>query len=55
VVMFLHRARLTDPTILAQDAELIVAKQRNGATGNVYLTYLPSYTKFENRAKDGED
>ncbi len=55
VVMFLHRARLTDPTILAQDAELIVAKQRNGATGNVELTYLPSYTKFENRAKDGED
>ena len=55
VVMFLHRARLTDPTILAQDAELIVAKQRNGATGNVDLTYLPSYTKFENRAKDGED
>ena len=55
VVMFLHRARLEDDTVPAQDAELIVAKQRNGSTGTVKLTFLPSYTKFENRAnEDGE-
>ena len=52
VVMFLHRERLKGDEP-AQEAKLIVAKQRNGATGEVPLTYLPSYTKFENRA--GED
>ena len=52
VVMFLHRERLKGDEP-AQEAKLIVAKQRNGATGDVPLTYLPSYTKFENRA--GED
>lgn len=49
VVMFLHRERLKSEEP-AQEAKLIVAKQRNGATGDVPLTYLPSYTKFENRA-----
>lgn len=53
VVMFLHRDRLKSEEP-AQDAKLIVAKQRNGPTGDVELTYLPSYTKFENRA-DGEN
>ena len=54
VVMFLHRARLESEEP-AQDAELIVAKQRNGATGTVKLTYLPMYTKFENRASEDEE
>ncbi len=49
VVMFLHRERLKSEEP-AQEAKLIVAKQRNGATGDVPLTYRPSYTKFENRA-----
>ncbi len=53
VVMFLHRERLKGDEP-AQEAKLIVAKQRNGATGDVKLTYLPSYTKFENAAA-GED
>ncbi|MBR5095566.1 MAG: replicative DNA helicase [Treponema sp.] len=53
VVMFLHRERLKGDE-LAQDAKLIVAKQRNGATGEVKLTYLPSYTKFENAANEEE-
>ena len=53
VVMFLHRerSRSEEPT---QAAKLIVAKQRNGPTGDVELTYLPSYTKFANPAGEGE-
>ena len=31
-------------------AELIVAKQRNGPTGLVPLTFLNQYTRFENPA-----
>lgn len=53
VVMFLHRDRLKGDEP-AQDAKLIVAKQRNGATGDVKLTYLPAYTKFENATSEEE-
>ena len=53
VVMFLHRERLKGDEP-AQEAKLIVAKQRNGATGDVKLTYLPSYTKFENATNEEE-
>jgi replicative DNA helicase len=31
-------------------AELIVAKQRNGPTGTIYLTFLGKFTRFENYA-----
>jgi replicative DNA helicase len=34
----------------AGEAELIVAKQRNGPTGEVKLTFLKQYTRFENRS-----
>ena len=36
----------------AGEAELIIAKQRNGPTGNVPLTFLKEYTRFENRARE---
>jgi replicative DNA helicase len=29
-------------------AEIIIAKQRNGPIGDVTLTFLGQYTKFEN-------
>ncbi len=42
-----------------QDAvpvNLLIAKQRNGPTGDVNLTFLKSYTRFESAAKiSGED
>ena len=33
-------------------AEIILAKQRNGPTGDVRLTFLNSYTRFENLASE---
>ena len=33
-------------------AELILAKQRNGPIGTVELVFLHEFTKFENRAAD---
>jgi replicative DNA helicase len=34
---------------IASEAELIIAKQRNGPTGDVPLTFLKKYTRFEPR------
>jgi replicative DNA helicase len=34
---------------IASEAELIIAKQRNGPTGDVPLTFLKKYTRFEAR------
>jgi replicative DNA helicase len=36
-------------------AEIIVAKQRNGPIGNVELTFLKEFTRFENREVAPED
>jgi replicative DNA helicase len=36
----------------AGEAELIIAKQRNGPTGDVPLTFLKQYTRFEGRARE---
>ena len=33
------------------EAELIIAKQRNGPVGEVKLTFLKEYTRFEDRAE----
>ena len=32
-------------------AEIIIAKQRNGAIGTIELAWLPQYTKFANMKK----
>ena len=53
VVRFLHRDRIKDgDSIAAQDAKIILAKQRNGACGDIPIMFLPSYSKFENKADD---
>ncbi len=38
----------------AGEAELVVAKNRNGPTGNVPLTFIPGLMRFETRAFTGE-
>ncbi|MCX7886643.1 MAG: replicative DNA helicase [Verrucomicrobiae bacterium] len=37
------------------EAKLIIAKQRNGPTGEVDLTFLAEYTRFENAASISEE
>jgi len=55
VVLFLFRpimykkGEIADPN-LEREAYLDVAKQRNGPTGEIELTYLPECMRFENRA-----
>jgi replicative DNA helicase len=39
----------------AQPVNLLIAKQRNGPTGDVNLTFLKSYTRFESAAKVSDD
>ena len=51
VVMFLHRDRLKEE-VGSQEAKIILAKQRNGATGDINIMYLPGFTKFENKVSD---
>ncbi len=54
VVMFLHRDRIKDgDNIAAQDAKIILAKQRNGACGDIDIIFLPTFSKFENKADEG--
>ena len=54
VVLFLHRDRkIMEEKEPVQDAKCIVAKQRNGATGDVIMKFLPTFTKFENGVDEG--
>ena len=39
----------------AGKATLIIAKQRNGPTGDVPLTFLEDFTRFEDRAEDRQE
>ena len=36
----------------AGEAELIIAKQRNGPVGEIALTFLKEFTRFEDRARN---
>ena len=53
VVLFLHRDRkIMEDKEPVQDAKCIIAKQRNGATGDVMMKFFPTFTKFENSADE---
>lgn len=57
VVMFIYRDDYYNKdSELKNQAEIIIAKQRNGPTGTVKLAWLPDYTKFANLTReDSED
>ncbi|HUD22647.1 MAG TPA: replicative DNA helicase [Acidobacteriaceae bacterium] len=52
VVAFIHREEYydRDNEDVKGQAEIIVAKQRNGPTGSIKLAFLKDYTRFENLA-----
>lgn len=58
VVALLHRDREAEAgaeDVNEMDAELIIAKHRNGPTGIIPLTFLKQFTRFESRARFGDE
>jgi replicative DNA helicase len=57
VVAFIFREEVYKPDDpdLEGEAEVIIAKQRNGPTGDVNLTFLKPYTRFESAAKFSDE
>lgn len=52
IVMFIYRDEVYNPDTEARgEAELIVAKHRNGPTGQVRLAFMNQYTKFASLAR----
>lgn len=51
IVMFVHRPAYFDKTKPSNEAFIIVAKNRNGQTGQVPLCWFPEYTRFDSQAK----
>jgi replicative DNA helicase len=47
VVLLLHRDDAYDPNERPNEADIIIAKQRNGPVGEVKLTFRKEYTRFE--------
>lgn len=57
VVMFIHRNRPKgeEENVPAQEAKIILAKQRNGATGTVHVLFIKDCTRFENLDKNQDN
>ena len=53
VILLIYREEVYDQNTTRKGiADIIIAKQRNGPTGEVQLTFLGQYTKFENFAPE---
>jgi replicative DNA helicase len=49
VILMIYREEVYDPNTTRKGlADIIIAKQRNGPIGEVCLTFLGEYTRFEN-------
>jgi len=56
LIVFIYRDEVYNPDSNDKGtAEIIIAKQRNGPTGMVRLTFLGQYTRFENFAPQSYD
>jgi replicative DNA helicase len=54
IILFIYRDEVYNPDSAKRGtAEIIVAKQRNGPTGTVNLTFVGKHTRFENYADPG--
>ncbi len=54
LILFIYRDEVYNPDTPNKGmAEIILAKQRNGPTGKVNLTFLGKHTRFENYADSG--
>ena len=55
LVMFLYRDEYYNPDTVDEKlkgiGEIIIAKQRNGETGKIYLAWLGKFTKFANTSQ----
>jgi hypothetical protein len=47
-ILMLHRPELYDPGQHEGMVEVIIAKQRNGPTGEITLTFIKQFMRFEN-------
>ena len=54
VVTFIYRDALYNEEADPSEAELIVAKHRNGPIGKVDVVFLEQYPRFVDRARGGE-
>jgi len=53
LILLIYREEVYEPNTTRKGiADIIIAKQRNGPTGDVQLTFLGQYTKFENYAPE---
>jgi len=53
LILLIYREDQYDPNTTRKGiADIIIAKQRNGPTGDIQLTFLGQYTRFENYAPE---
>ena len=52
-VLMLHRPGKSDNSVDDNIIEVLVAKQRNGPTGDITLSYLKQFMRYENHAIEG--
>jgi replicative DNA helicase len=53
VILLIYREEVYEPNTTRKGiADIIIAKQRNGPTGEVAMTFLGEYTRFENFASE---
>lgn len=57
IILFIYRDEYYNPETTTEPgvAEVIIAKQRNGAVGRVKLAFLGHFTRFENLARHLDD